>query len=106
MLWALDGQIVGQPQLIPVRGATAVKGANGSSKVKAHPREGKSLIDRIEAAVRDGYDSLTHKQAGELVVSLGGTKEGTSTQIKTLIKRGVLSDPPGRQKGGSYTVNR
>ena len=88
-LWAIDGQIVGMPQLIPVRGATAVK-EKGSSKVKA-TTDGNSVTSHFHTAVlEDGRSELTTTQLKDLLEKVGGRRTSGSTHIKTLVERGIL----------------
>jgi hypothetical protein len=89
LLWALDGQIVGAPQIIPVRGAIAVK-ADGRSRVKA-TGEG-FIVDRVIRWLSNNHNApgLTTSTIKEAVLSVGGAASNYAHIRNGLIKRGAI----------------
>lgn len=89
VMWSLDGQIVGAPQILPVRGAVAHKGPNGSSTVR-QVGEG-SMQGRFEKAVQeDGRNEFTTKELKDILVKIGCNINSSSTLIYVLTQRKVL----------------
>lgn len=102
LLWALDGLIAGQPQLLPVRGAKVVRSSTGETKVK-QKYDGSIRRGFIESLVRAHIeDPISHTELRELMVAAGGLPNSTSSVVALLHKSGVLK----RVGRGRYTVNQ
>ncbi len=98
-LWALDGLIVGQPQLLPVRNAVASKDKN-QVKEKGKAPHG-SLISTLRTAITDGsIKPITWKGIADLMETLGSTRPAASGYIKRFEGEGLLK----KVSKGTYIV--
>ena len=99
VMWALDGIIVGMPQVTPVRGA---KASSNGKKVVAVNKDGKSIIAKMtEEILGLGLLEVTTKQLQDIGVKSGSKrKESTSSLITSLQKEGLLQ----RIEKGRYQV--
>lgn len=78
VLWRLDGQLAGQPVIIPVRGAKVQNG-----KIKATNPNG-TAVDAVFAYARDtGLKAIAHRHVRAAVVAAGfSPKTSASTMDK------------------------
>lgn len=98
LLWALDGKIVGMPQLLPVRDAKASKdnsrvvSTDGRLSISGH------IFDLIKARGPGG--KITTQEVVGTVVSNGGGKTSAAGYIHRLLQNKVLK----RLAKGEYAV--
>jgi hypothetical protein len=98
LLWSLDGVIVGEPMIRPIRGAAKV-----GNQVQATLPEG-NLIERVMHLIRaHSHTSLTPEDIKDLVVKGGGKALSSHYVIKSLRDAGFLGK---KEKGkmGAYPV--
>ncbi len=96
-LWALDGLIVGQPQLLPVRNAVASK---DKTRVKS---AGKGNIpEQLRAWIdgKGGGSAVTAAGISEFLLHHGIRKTSAGGYIDRLMKGGRIK----RQERGVYEV--
>lgn len=99
VLWALDGLIVGMPQMLPVRNAVASK---DKTQVKEKEPGASSIMSKLREAVTDGSaDTITWVEIANLAVRLGAkNRTSTSAHISRLEKEGILK----KVSRGTYKV--
>jgi len=88
VMWALDGLVVGMPEVIPVRGA---KPNSNKTKVVS-VGHGVTIQDRWLDLVRSHEgDIITRKELMALGQEAGYTKHSTATQInKKLVREKII----------------
>ena len=99
VLWALDGLIVGQPQMLPVRNAVANK---DKTKVKEMPHG--SLASTLRTAMTDGTFAghVSWTEVADLMESLGSARSSASGYIGHFEKEGLLK----KISTGKYKIVR
>jgi hypothetical protein len=96
LMWALDGLVVGLPQIIPVRGAKAFRG-----QVREVDPDGLSREDRIAQHIQQkGYTNITAQEISEIAQSYGTKPKSSYTMGARLAVKGVLK----RTSKGKYRV--
>ena len=103
VLWLLDGHIVDQPVLRPVRNAQVSE--DGTTVVAKNPMlGGVPLTEQLKQMLRaNGIKSLKGPTAiRPLIESLGGRPGGYSYYWKNLRQHGIISK---QIKNGSYPIN-
>ena len=99
ILKGLDGLIVGEPLIRPVKGAAVVNGKIKSTQ--AVP--GGSAVDNLAAKLRG--KSITSSAIRDLITEIGGARKGSQYYIKELQKRKLLGKPTrDKTKGGKHSV--
>jgi len=97
VLWALDGLIVGMPQMLPVRNAVASK---DKTKVKEKLPHGASLITRLYDQLGGSGASFNWPETANIMEKLGASSESTGAYLTLLVKKGKII----RIAKGSYKV--
>lgn len=107
VLWALDGKVVGAPNIIPVR---AAKASNGKV-VSTQPLVGSTLCHQVaDYILKQGWGTVTTKQFQEAAKAVGAAPTTIPGLRADLRKWGFLDDvaPGGRGNGRgnkTYRVN-
>jgi hypothetical protein len=97
-LWALDGLIVGQPQLLPVRNAVASK---DKKQVKEKtPSKGGKQVELHSKLLSRGETNFSWEDAANIIESLGMSRTTTSAYLTRLIAEGKIK----RVDKGKYEV--
>ena len=98
LLWLLDGAIVGQPEITPVRGAAAKGGKVRSTQ----PIPGASQPDQVAKLIFDRHFArVTPSLLKELIVEIGG-KSGSYGNVLEKLRGAKYLGP--KRKDGSYPV--
>lgn len=111
VLWALDGLIIGEPQIRPVRGA-AVKREGGVQKaVRAkHNRTGSMLGNVREAILNCPAETLTSRDIKLLARRVGASQATQSSASTVLQREGLLTriseDTHNKALQRTYRINK
>jgi len=97
VLWALDGMIVGQPQLLPVRNAVPSK---DKKQVKEKLPGGASITMRLWDRLGTPGTTFDWEAAADIVKSFGANRSGTSAYLSRLLKEKKII----REGKGLYKV--
>ncbi len=98
VLWVLDGEIVGEPIIRPVRGAKVVSGNAKSSQ----PIPGAPMADQMAKLLADrGVKEVTPTDLGNLIVEVGG-KAASRDYIRQKLQDVKIIGK--RRKDGTYPV--
>ena len=100
VLWALDGLIVGMPQMLPVRNAVASK---DKTKVKEKYPHGGGVMMKLWHELQKGWPGtpFTWEEAAEIITPINGSRTSTSSYLNRLVKAGKIS----RVAKGKYKIN-
>ena len=98
-LWALDGIAVGQPKIVPVRGAQIVKTKTGT-RVKAVSGSMPLYQQVAEVIMKSGEPTVGYKYVKDTLGKFGGAVSGAGYLIDKLCVQGVLK----KQDRGVYRV--
>jgi len=98
LLWLLDGAIVGQPEITPVRGAAAKNG-----KIKStQPVPGATLdVQVANRLLERGVGALDRGALKNVIVEVGGRSGSYGYVLKKLRKAKFLGP---RRKDGAYPI--
>jgi hypothetical protein len=98
VLWVLDGEVVGEPVVRPVRGATVKNGKVSSTQ----PILGASQPVQIAHLLAKGrIESVTPKDLQNLLVEIGGKPGSYGNVLYHLLKAKALGP---KRKDGAYPV--
>lgn len=95
-MWALDGLVVGQPEVALIRGAKAKYG-------KVVSEGGGTTADQLEAHIRNsGFSLLTTEELKKAIRAAGGNPTGCSYYVRKLRAAKVIG--PYSDKQLAYPV--
>ncbi len=98
VLWVLDGEIVGEPIIRPVRGAKVV----GDAVKSTQPIPGASLPDQVAKLLADrSVKAITPTSLGNLIVEAGGKAVSRDYVRQKLQDVKIIGK---RRKDGTYPV--
>lgn len=100
LLWLLDGNIIGEPIIRPVRGAKLTK--NGVVSTQLLP--GASLPENVAAYIlKHPFGKLSRDDLKSITVEVGGLERNVPYVVQALKKARVIRNAAGSR--GVYRVN-
>lgn len=101
VLWLLDGQVIGEPKIRPVRGAKQ----QGNKVVSAQPLPGADLTTQVAHFIKArDLEKITVDEIRQLVVEAGGKPEQTSGVTHRLRRSGIIGKANRKGKGAVSKV--